>query len=209
MKIKSFSKRSTFPLSWAYVFFDCSLRSRSKILWHEKMFQKYFDGFYSGYLYILKNIYNLLARPFLNCFHQSQSFLWKNTVEEVHPIYEIIKLKNKHIEVIDGTRWFIFKPSSGLQWCCYSGQKRCHCLLFLTVVMPNGMNLFTYRQFEGRRHDMFSYAQNEADNKSCSILHINDKQYRIYRKVEFAAKSNLPHKHQSANKNALESSLWQ
>lgn len=83
---------------------------------------------------------------------------------------------------IDGTKIFIARPGgSGLnQRACYSGHKRAHCLVYLTVSTPDGLVLYLYGPEVGRRHDMTLYRQSGVDDQLRETLLIDAQQFYIY-----------------------------
>lgn len=80
-----------------------------------------------------------------------------------------------------GTKIFMARPggSNVNRKSCYSGYKRSHCLVYLTVTTPDGLVLNLYGPEVGRRHDMTLYRQSGLDGALREHLLVNGVQYYV------------------------------
>lgn len=88
---------------------------------------------------------------------------------------------------IDGTKIFMTRPGGPNinQKACYSGHKRAHCLVYLTVSTPDGLIAYLHGPEVGRRHDMTLYRQSGLDNALSETLLIDGEQFYIYGDAAF------------------------
>lgn len=134
----------------------------------ENMFGRSFGALGRGYIQTVEYVYKTWARPLPHSIYLSQCFIQENAENWLQSIYHISEVEDNCIGFVDGARLFISTPSRGLQRFCSSGHKRCHSLLFLSIVSPDGIHVLMYGPLEGRRHDMFAYAQSDIDNELIS-----------------------------------------
>lgn len=83
---------------------------------------------------------------------------------------------------LDCTKVFISRPGGPAcnQKACYSGHKRAHCLVYLTITTPDGLILYMYGPEEGRRHDMTLYRKSNLDEVMQHSLMIEGEQFYVY-----------------------------
>lgn len=88
---------------------------------------------------------------------------------------------------IDGTKIFMARPGGRNinQKACYSGHKRAHCLVYITVSTPDGLIAYLHGPEVGRRHDMTLYRQSGLDDSLSETLLIGGDQFYIYGDAAF------------------------
>lgn len=93
----------------------------------------------------------------------------------------LLGIRNNCIMSIEGTRWAISSPGRGLQRVVYSAHNKRRCLLFLSLMSPDGMNVIMYGTIEGRHHDMYAYSESGAEEFLKVFLVIGGRQYMACR----------------------------
>ena len=84
------------------------------------------------------------------------SFVRNRAVAYADAIFQGGAALDKCVGFIDGTKIKCARPggSAANQRCVYSGHKRCHCLTYQTVTVPDGLILHLYGPCEGRQPDI-------------------------------------------------------
>lgn len=67
-----------------------------------------------------------------------------------------------------------------LQGACYSGHRRMHCLIYLTLSTPDGLIFPLHGPEVGERHDLTLYRESNRESTLQNYLNIEDEQYCIY-----------------------------
>lgn len=81
--------------------------------------------------------------------------------------------------ILDCTKVFISRPGGPAcnQNNCYSGFKRAHCSVYLTITTSDGLIMFMYGPKEGRRHDMSICRKRNFDEAMQRSLMIEGEQF--------------------------------
>jgi hypothetical protein len=116
-----------------------------------------------------------LASTFQAEFLRSRAGLYSSRISE--------KTENasQHcVGFIDGTLIEIARPPGTLQRATYSGHKRRPGLKWQVITTPDGMMFHIFGPFEGRRHDMHSYAESGLDAVLNENMLIDGVQHYIF-----------------------------
>lgn len=74
---------------------------------------------------------------------------------------------------------------------CYSGHKRMHCLMYMTITTPDGLMFALHGPVEGRRHDLTLMRQSGWEEVLADVLDIEGVQYYVYADSAFTVRPYL------------------
>ena len=97
-------------------------------------------------------------------------------------IFEAGAPLNRCVGFIDCTKVQMSRPGGPqtIQQACYSGQKRIHCLSYMSITTLDGLMFNLYGPMEGRRHDATLLRRSGVSDKLKEVLKKDDIQYYLY-----------------------------